>query len=202
VRAVADLDPTRIAAAALAIADERGAAGVTMRAVAEALDVTPMALYHHVADKTALVGLVVDLAVREVPLPEPSGDWREDLWLMARWMSEIAAAHPEVTRLRRRYQVWTSDVLPLTERWFTVWQKSGLDHASAIRAAAASSMAIVGLASEDARFESMELPAEAQLVALPNASEAFRRKHDSGAEFELVVRSLIDGLHARLSAVG
>jgi AcrR family transcriptional regulator len=199
---VADLDPGRIAAAALAIADERGAAGVTMRAVAEALDVTPMALYYHVADKTALVGLVVDLAVREVPLPEPSGDWRDDLWVMARWMRHVAAAHPEVTKLRRRYPVWTSDVLPLTERWFTVWQQSGLDHTNAIRAAAASSMAIVGLASEDARFESMELPAEAQLVTLPNASEAFRREHDSDAEFELVVRSLIDGLHARLSAAG
>ena len=63
-------------------------------------------------------------------------------------------------------------------------------------------MAIVGLASEDARFESMELPAEAQLVTLPNASEAFRRPHDSDAEFELVVRSLIDGLYTRLSAAG
>ncbi len=150
---VADLDTARIAAAALAVADEHGASGFTMRAVAEALDVTPMALYYHVADKTALVGLVVDVAVRETPLPERSGDWRDDLWEMARWMREIAAAHPAVTQLRRRYQVWTSGVLPVTERWFNVWQESGLDHADAIRAAAASSMAIVGLATEDARFE-------------------------------------------------
>ncbi|MET0909001.1 MAG: TetR/AcrR family transcriptional regulator C-terminal domain-containing protein [Ilumatobacteraceae bacterium] len=198
---MADLDTKRIAAAALAVADERGAGGFTMRAVAEALDVTPMALYYHVADKTALVGLVVDLAMREVPLPDPTDDWRNDLWEMARWMREIAGAHPAVTQLRRRYPVWTADVLPVTERWFSVWHESGLDHATAIRAASVSSMAITGLAAEGARFEEMELPAEAQLVPHPNASEAFRREYDGDAEFELLVRSLIDGLYARLVAL-
>jgi AcrR family transcriptional regulator len=197
---VADLDTTRIATAALAVADSRGASGFTMRAVADALGVTPMALYYHVADKTALVGLVVDLVVREIELPDPSGDWRDDLYQMARWMREMSTAHPAVTQLRRRYQVWTPGVLPVTERWFSVWQESGLEHRTAIRAASVSSMAITGLAAEGARVEDMEIPAESQLATLPNASEAFRRERDSDAEFELVVRALIDGLYARLLA--
>ena len=197
--AVGDLDTERIAAAALAVADERGAKGFTMRAVAEALDVTPMALYYHVADKHALVALVVDAVVREIPLPAETGVWRDDLWEMARWMRLISAAHPAVSQLRRHYQVWTPAVLPMTERWFRVWQASGLGADLAVRAAAASSLAIIGVAAEEGRFDEMEVPDAAQLEQLPNAATAFMHRRDSDAEFELVVRSLIDGLYARLS---
>jgi AcrR family transcriptional regulator len=198
--AVADLDTDRIASAALAVADERGAKGFTMRAVADALDVTPMALYHHVADKHGLVALVVDAVVREIPLPAETGVWRDDLWGMAHWMRQISAAHPAVSQLRRHYQVWTPAVLPMTERWFRVWTTSGLEADLAVRAAAASSMAIVGVAAEESRFDEMEPPDAAQLDELPHASIAFLRRRDSDAEFELVVRALIDGLYTRLSA--
>src|ERR687891_1067629 len=101
-----DLDTDRIAAAALAVADERGADGFTMRAVAEALGVTPMALYHHVADKAALVSLVVDKVINEQPLPPPSGEWQEELWQIACWFRHMASAHPNVSYLRRTHKVW------------------------------------------------------------------------------------------------
>ena len=87
----------------------------------------------------------------------------------------------------------------MTERWFRVWQSSGLDAERAVRAAAASSLAIVGVAAEEGRFDEMEVPDAAQLDQLPNAATAFMHRRDSDAEFELVVRSLIDGLYARLS---
>jgi hypothetical protein len=35
---------------------------------------------------------------------------------------------------------------------------------------------------------------------VPNARRAFRIERDREADFELVVRSMIDGVHARLSA--
>lgn len=195
-----DLDIERIAAAALAVADERGAAGFTMRAVAKALDVTPMALYHHVENKSALVGLVVDAVIREIPLPELTGSWHDDLWEMARWMRQISMAHPGVSELRKRVQVWTPAVLPVTERWFTVWMRSGLEPSQATLAATASSMAIAGIAEMEARFDEMTLPDDSQLDTLPNVSLAMHRERDRDAEFELVVRSLIEGMHARLTS--
>ena len=147
------------------MADERGAGGFTMRAVAEALDVTPMALYYHVADKTALVGSSSTRSSVRSRCPAETGDWRDDLWEMARWMRQIAAAHPAVSQLRRHYRVWTPAVLPMTERWFRVWQQQrSRPRESAVRAAAASSLAIVGLAAEEGRFDEMELPDEAQLI--------------------------------------
>lgn len=51
-----------------------------MRRVAAALGVTAMALYHYVADKQALIALVADEIVGEVPEPAPQdGPWYERL---------------------------------------------------------------------------------------------------------------------------
>ncbi|AKF11642.1 Transcriptional regulator, TetR family protein [Sandaracinus amylolyticus] len=49
---------------------EHGLDALTMRAIAEALEATPMAIYHHVKDRDALVHLVVDRVVARIELPE------------------------------------------------------------------------------------------------------------------------------------
>ncbi|HEY1750207.1 MAG TPA: TetR/AcrR family transcriptional regulator C-terminal domain-containing protein [Caulobacteraceae bacterium] len=197
---MAELDAGRIAAAALAVADARGLAGFTMRAVAEALAVTPMALYHHVKDKAALAALVVDAAIGEQPLPAPTGDWREDLWAMARWTRESRRAHPALAHIRRAYGVWTQASLQMTERWLSLWQQSGLPLAAALTAARTSSLAVVGLVEEEAAFRGLDRPADAALAWLPNARLMFDAPPDYDADFELLSRALIAGLHARLSA--
>jgi AcrR family transcriptional regulator len=197
---MAELDAGRIAAAALALADEKGASAFTMRAVADALGVTPMALYHHVADKSALVGLVVEAVIQEQPLPPPTGDWREDMWQLARWLREITTSHPAVSRLRRAHQVWTPSLLPMTEHWFNLWRQSGLGLDDAILAGATTSMAILGLVEEELLFKDMAHPEAGAFAWAPNARLAFQRQADPDAEFELVVRSLIDGVHTRLGS--
>jgi AcrR family transcriptional regulator len=196
---VAELDPNRIAAAALAVADARGSSGFTMRAVAEALGVTPMALYHHVQDKAALAALLVDAAIGERPLPPPTGVWQDDLWTMARWMRESTRAHPALAHIRRAHRVWTAATLQMTERWMSLWQQSGLPLEKALVAATASSLAIVGMVEEEAIFQEMQRPNDAALSWLPNARLMFQVDHDREAEFELLVRSLIEGLYARLA---
>ncbi|HXQ45444.1 MAG TPA: TetR/AcrR family transcriptional regulator C-terminal domain-containing protein [Caulobacteraceae bacterium] len=197
---VAELDRERIAAAALAVADAGGIEGFTMRAVADALGVTPMALYHHVADKAALAALLVDAAISEHPLPEPTGAWRDDLWTIARWTRESRRAHPAVARIRRAYHVWTNASLQMTERWLSLWQQSGLALDDALTAATTSSMAIVGLVEEEAMFQEMARPEAPALSWLPNARLMFNVRRNRDAAFELAVRALIDGLYARLIA--
>jgi AcrR family transcriptional regulator len=194
-----ELTMQRLAAAALSVADEHDVSGFTMRAVAEAVGVTPMALYHHVEDKAALVALLVDAAIAERPLPPPTGSWREDLWEMACWMRETTLVHPAVARLRRHYRVWTKSIFPMTERWLSVWQQSGLEFDTALLAASASSTAIIGFVEAELRLEELELPDDSQLASFPNARLAFHLERDSDREFELVVRSVIEGLHSELN---
>lgn len=197
---MADLDPKRIATAALAVLDKVGVNGFSMRAVANALGVTPMALYHHVRDKAELIAVMMDVANSEFPLPPPTGDWREDLWRMAQMSRQSMLARPAFMHLRREHRAWTPSVLRLTERWVTLWQQSGLSLANSVRAAAASSMAVIGLVREESMFEGMDRPDAEMLTWLPSARMLFEARIDPVVQFETTVRALIDGLHRALSA--
>ena len=77
VRERAPVDRDRITATAMEIIDEVGVDKLTMRALAGRLDVSAMALYHHVEDKDELLRMVGDDVLGRLELPDPeSGDWR------------------------------------------------------------------------------------------------------------------------------
>jgi AcrR family transcriptional regulator len=61
----------------MALADERGEAGVTMRAVASRLGVQAMSLYNHVAGREDVLDGMVDAVFGEIDLPAPATDWKE-----------------------------------------------------------------------------------------------------------------------------
>ena len=189
----------RIAKEALAILDEQGVAGFSMRNIARALNVTAMALYHHVSDKAALAALVVELAGNDQPFPEPVDDWHESIWNIAAWMRQRSLAHPALLELRRIYDIWTPEFHELASRWMGSWQRSGLDPERAIRAAMTSSAAISGLVTDElGHRQRMYRPTNPDLPALPNADLLLGTAGDVEEMFELGVRSILEGLHARL----
>ena len=73
------LSRDRVAAAAMALADEKGLGALSMRALAGRLGVEAMSLYHHVAGKEALLDAMVDAVFGELHLPVIGGDWRAEL---------------------------------------------------------------------------------------------------------------------------
>jgi AcrR family transcriptional regulator len=70
------LSRERILRAAVTLADEGGAESISMRKIAEELDVVPMALYRHVANKDELLDGMVDVVVGEIDPPETGVDWK------------------------------------------------------------------------------------------------------------------------------
>ncbi|SCW66180.1 transcriptional regulator, TetR family [Sphingobium faniae] len=76
------LDWRTVADAAIALADEVGLERLSLRAVAERLHVTPMALYKHISDKTELDAIVaaevLDRSMNELQFA-PGAPWREVL---------------------------------------------------------------------------------------------------------------------------
>jgi AcrR family transcriptional regulator len=194
------LDAGLIAKAAWKIVDEKGLRAFTIRAVAEELGVSAMAIYHHVADKASLAKLMVEIANSERPLAAPSGNWRNDLLAMARWVRETRLAHPALPKLRRDFRVWTPALLKITERWITLWQQSGLPLEQALIAARASSQAVVGMVDEEAVYEGEEPPGEDIMTWTPSVRVMFEKDHDQDALFDLAVRALVDGLYLQLSS--
>ena len=196
---MAELDTDRIAAAALRVADAHGADGFTMRAVAEALRVTPMALYHHVEDKSALVALVVDRVIAEQPLPPPTGDWREDLWEMTCWLRRTSVAHPAVARAPPDPSGVDVEHPPddraLVQRLAA--ERSRLRRRDARRVDEQHGDRRPGRRGTSDRRGNPARREVARFVA-ERARSRSERERDGDAEFELVVHALIEGLHSRL----
>ncbi len=70
------LTPERVLSGALALADEIGIDDLTIRRLADKLDVRPMTIYHHVPNKEAIIDGMVDLVFSEIELPDPDLDWK------------------------------------------------------------------------------------------------------------------------------
>lgn len=88
--------------AGLDLADEGGLDAVTLRAVAERLDVTPMALYRHVAGKPDLLDGMADALYAELAVPQARSDWWDELAALARSTRRVLLAHPAVATLFSR----------------------------------------------------------------------------------------------------
>jgi AcrR family transcriptional regulator len=66
----------RVLDTAVALADEGGIESLSMRKLAQALDVVPMALYRHVANKDELLDGLVDVVIGEIDPPRRDTDWK------------------------------------------------------------------------------------------------------------------------------
>jgi AcrR family transcriptional regulator len=64
---------------AIALADERGVAELTMRKLAKELGIEAMSLYHHVAGKDDLLDGMIDIVFSEIDAPAADGDWKAEL---------------------------------------------------------------------------------------------------------------------------
>ncbi|MQA07396.1 MAG: TetR family transcriptional regulator [Pseudonocardiaceae bacterium] len=82
----------------MALADEKGAAGVTMRAIAARLGVEAMSLYNHVAGREDILDGMVDAVFGEIDLPasttESTFDWREAMRERAASSRIVLRRHP------------------------------------------------------------------------------------------------------------
>lgn len=122
------LDRTAVLRAAVAIADREGLDAVSMRRVARALGVVPMALYKHVGDKEDLldgmVAVVIDGFAAPVPA-EPPTAWKpvvRDAILAAR---RGLAGHPWARRAIETRSRRTPSVLRHMEALTSAFLRGG-----------------------------------------------------------------------------
>lgn len=84
--------------AALQLLEREGLAGTTMRALARALRVDPMALYHYFPDRDALLAAAAAHAYATFRSRAPRGDWRAQLTALAFDYVEFLAGSGELLR--------------------------------------------------------------------------------------------------------
>ena len=80
--------------AAAALADEVGLEATSMRRVADALGVTAMALYKHIANREELIDGMLDRLVASIEVPADGLPWQQALRASIRSARAIMSAHP------------------------------------------------------------------------------------------------------------
>jgi len=88
------LDRVRVIDTAIDLADAHGLEGTSMRNVAEKLDVTPMALYKHIANRSQLVDEMLDRVLEEIASTPPADDWADAVRARILAARRVLVRHP------------------------------------------------------------------------------------------------------------
>lgn len=120
------LDRALIVDAAHAIVVREGVDALTVRRVAEELDSAPMALYRHVADKNALLVLVLDALYARLKKPRLPRAPRERLLALWCFLHDGLARYPWVVEALVQSDTVAVSVLPEMEAILEASLASGL----------------------------------------------------------------------------
>lgn len=104
------MDRDSIAQVARQISDAEGLEAVSMRTLADRLHCTPRALYRHVAGKDAVLELMADRALADLPEPRTDVPWQEALLEFFTAMRQLLVDAPAVAEVVAR--------MPVAERNF------------------------------------------------------------------------------------
>lgn len=90
----------QLQAAALALVDDQGLAGLTMRSLAAALGTGPMTIYNYVDGREGLEQLVAEAVMAEASWTfEAPDDWGDEVLAVAEGMWRAVRAHPHAIPL-------------------------------------------------------------------------------------------------------
>jgi AcrR family transcriptional regulator len=165
------LSRERILSAALALADRGGLDALSMRRLAQELDVWPMSIYRYFQDKEALLDALGDAAAERIAPPGDRGSWRSQLSRLLGRARAVFATHPAGSRLRLRGGSLTPAAAEIHHAGMGILTRAGFGPEEAERAWAA--------------------------LLSYTAGAAALETDDAGFEYGL--ERLLDGLEARLS---
>jgi AcrR family transcriptional regulator len=203
------LDRSRIVAEALRIVDADGVEALSFRRLAEALGVTPMALYWHVADKAELLELVGHAVLAEIEIPEPAGDWREQLRDVHRAMLEGFLRHANTTDLLVGRARYGPGGIALFERILSILLERGFAPEAAFDAYQSLYLFTLGFmttANRSPEFRAAQVQGLQYLATLPverfpaiGAVTPVIGRRPQEAQFDIALDVVIEGIAARLA---
>jgi AcrR family transcriptional regulator len=141
--------------AALAIVDEEGLEGLSMRRVADKLETGPASLYAHVANKDELMVLVYDRVLGEVHVQEPDKRrWEEQFADALRQLYEVLVAHRDIAFVSMARVPIGPNMLRVSEGLMAILRAGGVPDRIAGLAMDFVSLAVNSLAYEQSLYPS------------------------------------------------
>lgn len=212
-RARVRLSKERVVSAAMAVADRGGLPELTMRSLAAELSAKPMSVYHYVASKEELLDSLVDCVFEEIELPDPEGDWRQEIRRRACSARACLSRHPWAIGLLESRTSPGPATLRHHDRVLACLRNAGFPRELTAHAYALIDSYVYGFALQEA-----SLPFEGQdgvgdvaepIMSLMDpkvyptmvemaTSYYLQPGYDFGNEFEFGLDLILDGLDARL----
>ncbi len=210
-RARGRLSAERVVAAAAAVADRSGLAGVTMRSVGRELGVEAMSLYHHVGGKEELLDRLAGWLMAQIHAPDADGAWRAGLAARSHSARAVLGAHPWGLSLLESRRSPGAELLQGHEAVLACLRAGGFSVRLAGHAFAVLDAYVYGfvLAEQQLPFAPGEADGVLEEMAIPVdrfpalgefASELIVGKdYAFGDEFAWGLELVLDGLEARLA---
>lgn len=126
------LDRRRVLEAAIEVIDQEGLDALTMRRLAEELDVDPMTVHHHAKGKDNLLDGVAELLWEEIERPGQTDDPSDVLRMLAHSVRDLFHRHPEAAPLVLRCTVLPRSELELWRAYLDGLAAAGLDQPAAV----------------------------------------------------------------------
>jgi AcrR family transcriptional regulator len=202
------LSRERLLRAAIAVADRGGIGALTIRSLANELGVKPMSLYHHVANKEAILDGIIDIVFSEIDLPPADGDWRQAMRHRALSARSVLRHHPWATPLMESRPDPGPATLRHHDAMLGTLRRAGFSIELAAHAYSLLDSYLYGFALEEAalpfdpdtvgelaaailaRFPAEEYPYLAELTT----EHVLRPGYDYGNEFAFGLDLILDGL--------
>lgn len=203
------LSRARILTTAVQVADANGLGALTMRSLATALGVGPMAIYHHVANKELLLDGIVDLVFAEIDQPSPEAPWRIGLRSRSVSVRAVLGRHPWAVGLMESRRSPGPATLGHHDAVIALLRHAGFTYSAIAHAAAVLDAFVYGFVLQEVSLPfdgPADVPdlAEAILEEIPVGQfpsfVEFAREHvlkpgyDFGDEFEIGLAMVLDGI--------
>lgn len=128
------LSRERIIQTAIDLVAREGEDVLSMRRIAQELDVWPMSLYRYFQDKQALLDALAEAAASGITLPSATGSWRTQLQLLLRQTKTAFQQHPGGLHLRLSGPALPPAAARVTETATQILEAAGLDPVEATAA--------------------------------------------------------------------
>ena len=201
----------RVLRTAVALADDIGIEALSMRTLAKELDVVPMALYKHVANKDQLLDGMLDVVIGEIDAPVSGTDWRSAVRLRILSARRALVRHPWASRVIESRTNPTPVVLGYMDSMIGMFRAAGFSLDLTHHVLHAMGSRLYGFTqevfndSQSADPEMRAMLARAMGEQYPHIAEmAGSVSHDQGSvvgqgcddqfEFEFALDLLLDGL--------
>jgi AcrR family transcriptional regulator len=193
---------------AIRLADRDGVGALTMRRLAQELDVEAMSLYHHVSNKDDILGGMVDRVFAEIELPAAGGGWKAALRARALSTRAALARHPWATGLMESRAAPGPATLQHRDAVIGCLREGGFSIQMAAHAFSALDSYIYGFSLQEINLPFDEAGEAADVAAIFERVPADRYPHltemavehvlqpgyDYGDEFEFGLDLILDGL--------